>query len=127
MAYTLGPMYLYREYFKAKVYPIWVHGPLGYSSKAYSEILPLALGSLGPRVCSQAGDPYSSTLKGTLMVPSALNPKPNVSGRAYSCGSFKNNSYTLGPSICCTWTIRVIDIQQNPGFEASSTGAVALR
>ena len=22
-------MYLYREYFKAKVYTIWVHGPLG--------------------------------------------------------------------------------------------------
>ena len=29
MAYTLAPMYLYREYFKAKVYTIWVHGPLG--------------------------------------------------------------------------------------------------
>ena len=29
IVYTLGPMYLYREYFKAKVYPIWVHGPLG--------------------------------------------------------------------------------------------------
>ena len=22
-------MYLYREYFKAKVYTVWVHGPLG--------------------------------------------------------------------------------------------------
>ena len=29
IVYTLGPMYLYREYFKAKVYTIWVHGPLG--------------------------------------------------------------------------------------------------
>ena len=25
---TLGPMYL-RQYFKAKVYTIWIHGPLG--------------------------------------------------------------------------------------------------
>ena len=30
IVYTLVPMYLYREYFKAKVYTIWVHGPLGY-------------------------------------------------------------------------------------------------
>ena len=29
IVYTLGPMYLYREYFKTKVYTIWVHGPLG--------------------------------------------------------------------------------------------------
>ena len=29
LVYTLGPMSLYREYFKAKVYTIWVHGPLG--------------------------------------------------------------------------------------------------
>ena len=28
IVYTLGPMYLYREYFKANVYTIWVHGPL---------------------------------------------------------------------------------------------------
>ena len=27
--YTLGPMYLYREYFKAKVCTTCVHGPLG--------------------------------------------------------------------------------------------------
>ena len=30
IVYTLGPMYLYREYFNAKVYTIWVHGPLGF-------------------------------------------------------------------------------------------------
>ena len=29
IVYTLGPMYLYREYFKANVYTISVHGPLG--------------------------------------------------------------------------------------------------
>ena len=29
IVYTSGPMYRYREYFKAKVYTIWVHGPLG--------------------------------------------------------------------------------------------------
>ena len=28
IVYTLGPMYPLREYFKAKVYTIWVHGPL---------------------------------------------------------------------------------------------------
>ena len=35
IVYTLGPipMYLYREYFKAKVYTIWVHGPLGTGSR----------------------------------------------------------------------------------------------
>ena len=27
--YTLGPKYLYRDYFKAKVHSIWVHGPVG--------------------------------------------------------------------------------------------------
>ena len=27
--YTLGPMYLYRDYFKVKVYAVWVYGPLG--------------------------------------------------------------------------------------------------
>ena len=27
--YTLAPKYLDRDYFKAKVYTIWVHGPLG--------------------------------------------------------------------------------------------------
>ena len=29
IVYTLGPMYLYSAYFKAKVYTIRVHGPLG--------------------------------------------------------------------------------------------------
>ena len=30
IAYTLALKYLYRDYFKAKVYLfIWVHGPLG--------------------------------------------------------------------------------------------------
>ena len=29
IVYTLAPKYLYRDYFKAKVYTIWVHGPLG--------------------------------------------------------------------------------------------------
>ena len=29
IAYTLGPMHLQREYFKAKVCALWVHGPLG--------------------------------------------------------------------------------------------------
>ena len=28
---TLPPKYLYRDYFNAKVYTIWVHGPLGLS------------------------------------------------------------------------------------------------
>ena len=26
IVYTLAPKYLYRDYFKAKVYAIWVHG-----------------------------------------------------------------------------------------------------
>ena len=29
IVHTLGPMYLYREYFKNKVYTIWIHGSLG--------------------------------------------------------------------------------------------------
>ena len=29
IVYTLAPKYLSREYFKAKVYAIWAHGPLG--------------------------------------------------------------------------------------------------
>ena len=29
--YTLGPMYLYGEYFKANLYTIWAHGLLGHS------------------------------------------------------------------------------------------------
>ena len=28
IVYTLSPMFRYREYFKAKVYTIWAHGPL---------------------------------------------------------------------------------------------------
>ena len=31
IVYTLAPKYLYRDYFKAKVYTIWVHGPLRLS------------------------------------------------------------------------------------------------
>ena len=34
IAYTLAPKYLYRDYFKAKVYTIWVHGLLGTGSSA---------------------------------------------------------------------------------------------
>ena len=29
IVYTLAPKCLYRDYLKAKVYTIWVHGPLG--------------------------------------------------------------------------------------------------
>ena len=34
IVYTLVPKYIYRDYCKAKVYTIWVHGPLGCSSHA---------------------------------------------------------------------------------------------
>ena len=30
-------MYLYGEYFKANVYTIWVHGPLGYVGRYIGE------------------------------------------------------------------------------------------
>ena len=30
--YTWDPKYPYRDYFKAKVYTIWVHGPSGEGS-----------------------------------------------------------------------------------------------
>ena len=33
--YTLAPKYLYRDHFKAKVYTIWVPGPLGESAVDY--------------------------------------------------------------------------------------------
>ena len=29
IVYALAPKYLYRDYFKAKVYTVWAHGPLG--------------------------------------------------------------------------------------------------
>ena len=29
IVYTLAPKYLYRDYLKANVYTVWVHGPLG--------------------------------------------------------------------------------------------------
>ena len=32
IVYTLGSMYLHRDYFKANVYTIWVHGPSGKDS-----------------------------------------------------------------------------------------------
>ena len=32
-------MYLYREYFKANVYTIWVHGPLGNPIDTYKALL----------------------------------------------------------------------------------------
>ena len=35
IVYTLAPKYLNRGYFKAKVYTIWVHGPLGHSIEDY--------------------------------------------------------------------------------------------
>ena len=31
-------MYLYREYFKAKVCTIWVHGPLGFSIRSQEKL-----------------------------------------------------------------------------------------
>ena len=34
--YTLAPMYLNRDYFKANVFTIWVHGPLGLLTKAFA-------------------------------------------------------------------------------------------
>ena len=32
IVYILAPKYLFRDYFTAKVYTIWVRGPLGYSN-----------------------------------------------------------------------------------------------
>ena len=32
IVYTSAPMYLNRDYFKAKVYTIWVHGPFANAS-----------------------------------------------------------------------------------------------
>ena len=33
VAYTLAPMYLNRDYFKALVHTIWVHGPSGIEAQ----------------------------------------------------------------------------------------------
>ena len=33
MVYTLALKYLYRDYFKANVYTVWVHGPSGQIGK----------------------------------------------------------------------------------------------
>ena len=38
IAYTLAPKYLYRDYFKAKVYTIWVHGGLELKRLGCSEL-----------------------------------------------------------------------------------------
>ena len=37
---TLAPMYLYRNYLKAKVYTIWVHEPIGVAPREPSSIQP---------------------------------------------------------------------------------------
>ena len=42
-AYTLAPKYL-GDYFKAKVYAIWVHGPFGYVDQSLSR---------APKICSR--------------------------------------------------------------------------
>ena len=51
IVYTLDPMYLYRDYFKANVYTIWVHGPLGVlhclESGVYCRVLALAVACVG--------------------------------------------------------------------------------
>ena len=36
LVYTLAPKYLYKNYFKAKIYTIWVHGPVGDCDRCYS-------------------------------------------------------------------------------------------
>ena len=38
IVYTLAPMYLYREYFKANVYTIQVHGPLGIGTWSLTSV-----------------------------------------------------------------------------------------
>ena len=39
-------MYLYREYFKAKVYTIWVHGPLGIGTPEIPTLLGFSIKGL---------------------------------------------------------------------------------
>ena len=39
IVYTLAPRYPYTDYFKAKVYTIWVHGPLEFSKAAAGHAL----------------------------------------------------------------------------------------
>ena len=36
LVYTLAPKYLYKNYFKAKIYTIWVHGPVEDCDRCYS-------------------------------------------------------------------------------------------
>ena len=41
-------MYLYRDYFKANVYTVWVHGPLGlYTPWDFREVAVSGLGDFG--------------------------------------------------------------------------------
>ena len=54
-------MYLYREYFKAKVYTIWVHGPLGL----YRHMDPYTLNPL---------ERLKNRCKGTLQRSPERNP-----------------------------------------------------
>ena len=50
---TLGPMYLHSEYFKAKIYTIWVHGPLGFCSESGQSNLVALLSPQGVRLGSR--------------------------------------------------------------------------
>ena len=38
IVYTLALKYLYRDYIKAKVYTIWVHGPLGLMTRVINTV-----------------------------------------------------------------------------------------
>ena len=69
--YTLAPKYLYRDYSKAKVCTIWVHGPLGLGFRVWSLRLLWLREALRRDLVQKLGFgvPYFNTffLKGTIM------------------------------------------------------------
>ena len=68
-------MYLFREYFKAKVYTIWVHGPLGYT-------IPYCRGIWQTVSCFSAAhpDPQFKTLNPNTTKHGSRQKPPNSLG-----------------------------------------------
>ena len=80
-AHTLTPKDLYRDYFKANAYTIWVHGPLGLYKAIISLWGPVWFSGNGPApfltrqhlISSWQGEPFKT------------NPKPPFRGTLHPC------------------------------------------
>ena len=121
IVHTVAPKYLYRDYFKAKAYTSWVHGPLGYSTCCWLSII-FSLYRIAIDPSHEVGPPQKTQPRGSVAILSPQAPSqkrlgPRAGAIQCNCWECRKPVHTCGSLwVRCILRLRLIPQKILPGL-----------